>query len=514
MVVGVAAVLTAAAWSVRIGVVPRTGLFHDDAWQVAAAIHSGPTRLIEVGGNQPGFTFGLMGLTRLLGSGSAVTTLPALVAGTIGPVVLFWFLRRLGHRTSVAAALAAALVVAELHVAYSGRVKPYVVEPLLVVALLVAVGQLATRRWRWPTALAWAVGASVVGSVSPFVVIVAVAGGVVLVVHPAGDRWWRVVGVGAHLTLVGAFLLSQQGRYHADRMHTFWRVREGAFIGLGEEPTPSVPDLPALAADTWRHLRQIVVLYPGGPEWFTTAATVVVLVGLVLLCRGRHRVVGRTLALALVLAVAGSMAGRVPFGALRTVGLRVSIWTVPLVAAGLAASLTATLAPLLRRARWRTVVDVGAYGLAAVLVLAGLSRPILYGDRGTAPATAFVEASRQDDDVVLLLYTAHFPFAVETDLPARVVGHAAAMNGLGLRIDDPATVLVPHGVPVDRKLAVAEEGVGDADRVLVVSASTGPTSPDPRSEVASQLRGAGFTEVDARRFGNSEVRIWERAEQA
>lgn len=510
MLVAVVAGLTAVALVARLSVLPRSGFFHDDAWQVVAAVHGSPGQLLEIGGNQPGFTAVLMALAPLLGPASRAYTYPALVVGAVGPAVLLWFLRRLGNRLSTATLLAAALVVAEIPVIYSGRVKTYVLDPLLVIAVIVVVERLARRTWRWQTGAAWAVGSLAIGTVSPFALLATVAGGLVLVAHAERDRRRRAVAVGAHLALAAGFVLFTQRSYHSGRLRNFWRFKEEAFIGLDETPASLVPDPPALVLDTWRHLRQLLVVYPGGPGWLATVLTVVALAGLGVLCFGRHRLVGRTFVVLLGLAVLGSMAARVPFGALQTTGLRVSLWTVPLVAAGLATAFTTVSQPLLRLGSGRRVVD-GVCCVGAVLVLIlGYPHDVRYGNRGTAPATAFVEDQTGAGDVVLLLFSTHFAFAAETDRPIRLSNDPQLLHGIGLDIPAPGIVLVPHGVPTSQQVAVVEDATGGASRVFVMSAITAPDGPDPSTAVASELDRIGFDGPATRQFGGTSVEIWQR----
>ena len=113
---------------------PQDGLWFDDAWVATGAIHGRLSELAMVGSAHPGFTALLMGIDAL-GGGLYSLALPALVAGIAGPPLLYIGLRRLGYERSISVLLASALAVAQQHIMYSGRVKGYTLDPLLILLL-------------------------------------------------------------------------------------------------------------------------------------------------------------------------------------------------------------------------------------------------------------------------------------------------------------------------------------------------------------------------------------------
>lgn len=84
--------------------------------------------LPTVGQTQPGYTAMLMAWSRVTGGSIGGLIVPAMVAGALGPPLLYLWLRRLRFDHGTSAVLATALVIAPIHIRFSGRVKVYTVE--------------------------------------------------------------------------------------------------------------------------------------------------------------------------------------------------------------------------------------------------------------------------------------------------------------------------------------------------------------------------------------------------
>ena len=166
-----AIVLAVAGYAIRRTGLPHDGLWHDDAWVATGAIHGHPLQLFMVGSGHPGFTGTLMIVSRLTGANSSAMAYPAFVAGVLGAPLLFLALRRFGYARSVAALCAAALVVADVHILYSTRVKPYTLDVLVVLGLALVLPRLARRTWDWTLAIGWVVFTIIVGSISGFALV-------------------------------------------------------------------------------------------------------------------------------------------------------------------------------------------------------------------------------------------------------------------------------------------------------------------------------------------------------
>src|SRR4029077_7519710 len=95
----------------------------------------------------------------------------------------------------VAALCAAALVVADVHILYSTRVKPYTLDVLVVLGLALVLPRLARRTWDWTLAIGWAVFAIIVGSISGFALVATAIAAAMLVLYAHGDRRVRVAAI-------------------------------------------------------------------------------------------------------------------------------------------------------------------------------------------------------------------------------------------------------------------------------------------------------------------------------
>jgi hypothetical protein len=86
----VAALLAAGAFVARRGVLPRDGLWHDDAVTAAGAVKGSTSQLLVTGFDHPGFTLGLRAWDRFAGYDAASFAVPAFVAGLLGPPSSSW----------------------------------------------------------------------------------------------------------------------------------------------------------------------------------------------------------------------------------------------------------------------------------------------------------------------------------------------------------------------------------------------------------------------------------------
>ena len=126
--------LAVVAFQVRRAGLPGDGLWFDDSWVAAAAMRGNISQLMTIGTAHPAFTTLLMSVNALGNGGVKELGVPALLAGTAGPVLLYFALRSFHYERAVALVVSAALVVAPIHILYSGRVKPYTFDTLWVIA--------------------------------------------------------------------------------------------------------------------------------------------------------------------------------------------------------------------------------------------------------------------------------------------------------------------------------------------------------------------------------------------
>jgi hypothetical protein len=488
----VALVLAAVAAAVR-WYVPADGLFYDDAWQALGAQKGSFTDVMTVAQTQPGFTAGLMVWTRLFGTSTASMVTPAFVAGTFGPPALYLGLRWFGYTRSIAFLVGAALCSAQVHIIYSHRVKTYTFDVLIILGLALAVRHLAGRRWGRSTAVAWFVGSVVVGSFSSIAVIGTVVGGLILVLHPSGDRTWRVAAVAAQALVLSALYLASSRTYNQDEIRRFFAAR-GGYIDFDPNPV-------TLGRDVFDHFWNVADVFPGGVP---TLVLGLAGVGLLLAAwRGPIALPARFLGLMVVIAVGGAVLDVIPFGPSRAVA-RVSLWLVPAMALGLCAALEFARRWIAPWATLRTGFDA-IVCIAAVLVLVssfGTDRPTPAGAR-SAIRQVMAEAG-PDDAVVITNWTSH-SFALYGGTPVglrptpeRGVGFLPTFVDQRLHRHDPSTT------PEEFNNFV--EGV---DRVYLVHANAG-IGPDYLFKLALEFVLRGFTRISVRTIETGHVEVWQR----
>lgn len=506
----VAGVLVVIAFLTRRHGLPTNGLWLDDA-VVGAGLNASLSQLLTVGSNNPGFIAALMGWSPLTGGTDAGLAYPAFIAGTLGPALLYLALRRFGYERSVSVLLAAALVAAETDIVYSGRVKTYTIDVLIVLGLAVIVPRFAQLKWRWQTGVAWTAAAVVVASFSPFALIAVAAAGAIIVLHPTSDLRLRIIAIGAQAVACLALLIAEGRTYEVAPIEAQWRQSWDAFLTFSPNPI-------RFGDEVLVHLRRVAEMFPGGPGWFAMLCILAALVGLAAIAwRGRQAIRARYLLLILGAAFLGGLFGKFPFGP--TVGTeissgrRVSLWLIPVVAIGLAAALQGLRGLLADRRALRVGFDTAAYlATAAILVSALADKALSYPWPGATSATHFVESQLGRHDAVLIPWPGHFSFAVDSDLSDGVQARADYAIGFWPMFPDPRLHLTGVGTeaPTPGRVAAAVKG---ADRVLVYI-------PDPFNSVERESEAAyaralpplGFERRPIVHFGTARVEVWRRGE--
>jgi hypothetical protein len=529
----IVAVLATVAFIVRRGGLPTDGLWHDDAWVVFGATKGSLSQLFTLGADHPGFTLVLMAWTRLGGSFES-TAYPVLIAGTLGPPALYLVLRYLGIARSISALLGATLAAAHIHIMYSGRVKTYTLDVLIVLALVAAVAGLANTRWRWQTAAAWVIAAAVLGSVSGFALLATAAAGIVLLLHPTSDRRVRFVSVGAQATLQVILLLAIHRTYDAHELEVFWGRRHDAYLDFDINPHQ-------LGAELLEHLSRIAHVFPGNSGWWPTLCVLGALVGLVGAALNKRRssnaVRARYLLVVVLVAIVGGLLDKVPFGPARggagafsatySRGERASLWLIPLVATGLAVTLQA-LRTFCGDRRWpRIGFDAVLYLIAAIVVISAASHDAPpYALPGSKSATRFVQSELGKDDALLVLQGGHYQLALESEFGASIRARPRESIGFVPDFADPRVhVLREFGLdrPVSpRVLRRTRDAIRGVDRVIVYSGSIVVTfqfslaqNQVLRSEgfrkKAAFTFSEGFRKKAAFPFSSESAVIWERS---
>jgi hypothetical protein len=507
-----AAALLVAAFFARRGGLPTDGLWPDDAWVATGAMRGSLSQVFMVGSGQPGYTGALMVWSWLTSGGSRTLAYPTLIAGTLGPPALFLLLRRLGYARSISVLLSGALVVGTVPVLYSGRVKTYVFDPLIVIALAAAIPVLARVRWRWPIALAWVASAIMISSFSGFAFVATAVAGVILVLYAKSDRVVRLIAVAAQAVgQLALFAAIQQaaGRQLEELEANQEKLYDG-HVTFSWNPL-------RFGGEVIEHLRRLAVVFPGGPGWWLTTFALIAVAGLVLAAfTKRQGVSARYLALVLLVAFVGGLAGRFPFGptspddisSLFSRGERSSLWLVPVIAVGLAATLQYLRGLTAKVSKLRLGFDLVVYALAATVLVTALHSAPPYPFPGSKSATAFVESEVRRDDVAIISPISVFPSAVESKSRVSILDRPNTVNSFIPGFADPrvhttGSLSDSVGTPDE-----VRSWVKGADRVFVHVSIPG-LGQRQVDGIEETLRSVGFRQVQVKTFGTAQVEIWQ-----
>lgn len=506
--VAVVLLLGAAYWA-RRGTLASDGLWFDDSWVATGAIHGSPGDLLMVGSGHPGFTALLMAINRL-GSGSLRELgLPSLVAGVLGPAALYGALRLTRFERSIATLLAAALVVAPIPVLYAGRVKGYTLDTILMLALLVAVPIVARRTWRWPLAVGWSLAMLVTGSFSGYLLLGSAAATVIVFLHPCGDRAVRGAAAAVQGVVQLVYLRVAQSKTDLKGIE---QVMESAYDGHMRFYLAPL----SMFHELMKHLRRIAEVYPGGSGLWLSACVGLALVGLTIgAFRPRNRTEALTcrfLLLAFVMAAAGGLTNRFPFGP-HNEGLRVAsaggrhtLWIVPAFAFGLAV-VGSRLRDLARR--WSAApIAFDAVVVAVAVALVPLryepARPAPYP--GSSTSTRFVDERLGPRDVVIVTSTSTYSFANLTRFPLRLEATPTHQVGYAPVYRDPRIISTGGWTPRSATPQQIRDAVRGRDRVFIIG--SGPLAGGGIREAAAVVESAGFRKVERHAFEWDAVEEW------
>ena len=498
-------------YAVRRSTLPTTSLWFDDAWVAAGAIHFTPSQLFVAGSAHPGFTTTLRLFHEVFpGDVGRLAYVPFLAGWVAAPCMYLW-LRSLRFARSLSLLLAVPLVIGKIPVLYSGRVKPYTLDVVLVIAVFVALPRLAAKTWRWPTAAAWVGGAVIAGSFSGNVMLTTALAAGVLVLHPVGDRVVRVAAVAVQGTLQLLMYTAYARASDLDGIERFMNIYDG-HVDLHANPLDFLDEV-------LTHMARIAEVHPGGSGVALRLVALAALSGLVIgAIRPRHRAEALTsrLALGLLLfALVASLFERFPFGPRSlslyfpgvSPGTRHSLWLAPIFALGLAVALSRLAQRLTGAAR---PVFHGAALAASVAVLVfGYGRPLPYPSDEAPQATRVLDEWAASADAVIVTDTRVYAYALYTSEAVVLVPTPTHQVGFTPAIEDERF----HGLGAwsERRLGPKpiRAIVEDATDVVVYGAVFGPGSDE---RVAPVMRAAGFTAADTRTFGNEVVTRWRRTQ--
>jgi hypothetical protein len=504
------------AWFARWGSLPSDGLWFDDSWVAAGAMLGNPGNLLTVGSGHPGFTAILMSVDRLAGGDLTYLGVPSLVFGALGPSVLYLGLRSFGYERAISAIVSAALVVAPIPILYSGRVKGYTLDTLTVLLIAIAIPLLAGRTWRWRTAAVWTVVAVGVGTFSGYTLLATVGAGVILALHPSGDRVVRIVAVGVQALAQGVYYVVAQSKTDLAGVEEFIGSADDGHMTFSWNPV-------TLGRELLQHVSRLAEVFPLRPAdnrlWLTLLA-VLSMAGLVIASvRGRRSetVAARYLLLLVVLAAGGSLVGRFPFGPRNQINdggplfstpSRYALWMVPALAVGLAAVAQRAHRWAATREQVRLALNAGLVLAAIGIIVSGYEPAPDAPFPGSESATSFVDASTGPDDVAVVTASSTFSFAISTTTPVGVRATPDRWVGFAPVYRDPRIKNVGEWAAEPGSPAEIRAWTADAGRVLVMS--SGPVGLAGYEAARDVLEGEGFTLSDIKAFGWDQVAIFER----
>jgi hypothetical protein len=373
-----------------------------------------------------------------------------------------------------------------------------------VILLAIALPLLAARRWRWPLAAAWFVGAVVIGTFSVYTMMAVACAGLVLVLHPTEDRNVRLVAVGAQAIAQGWFLAVST---HKSDLAGIQKVLDGArfdaYLNFSWNPV-------TLVRDTATHLGRIAEVFPGPSGGWATIFAFAALAGLAIASiRGRRpqQVVGRYFLLMLAFAFIGALLHRFPFGPVPGGG-RHTLWIVPAFAFGLAAVAQYVRGLTTRFDALRLAFDAVAVAAAVAIVVVGYQPAPPAPFPGSGSATRFVDTSVGAGDVVIVCSASAFQFAVSTTEPVVLVPTPHHQVGFAPVVRDPRFHFIGVWAAVPGTPSAIRTWVANAKRVFVQN--SGLLGGPDQKLVGAVLARLGYT-MKARTFGWTVVQVWQRS---
>jgi hypothetical protein len=426
---------------------------------------------------------------------------PAMIAGALGPPALYLVLRKFGYAVSVSLLLGAALTVCETAIAYSGHVKSYTSDVLVILLLCVIVPWLSRQRWRISTGVAWTVGSLVLASFSSFAMLATVAAAAILVFHPQGDRKIRVIASGAQAVGLAVMVEATNRTVNHALITDFFAGQDG-FI------KPELNPL-SFGREILKHLLRVTDVFPGGPGWFSAVVLVLATVGLFVMARrGSKAVLGRFLVLMIGLALTGAIAREVPFGPAIS-GARVTIWLSPIVAFGLAVVLQKAYRAAAARGRaTRIAFDGVAVACSALLLVSAVGAHRLY-PAGAALATHRMMAEVGPGDVVLITRYTAYTFALEANTPVRLQATPDLVVGFTPLFADKR--LHPLGWLTRETRLELGSALEHTNRTYVVDSLIGQEGfKNYRDELTRFITSAGFKLQSRSRIGTAAISMWQR----
>jgi len=295
------------------------------------------------------------GWLRFVSDSAETTTIPLPVVSLITPPLVYLGLRGAKLSRSAACIAGAVIVVAPAHIVFTGRVKPYVIEALVVFILGLLVLHLARAQWSWRTVAGWVVFTALTATVSSFILLSSAVAMLVLVGWSRVDRRQRVTALALQGILQLAQLLVTRTNYDSARFAEWWaNPPSDGRVDFFLNPIEMIKEIET-------HFHHLGAAAVQGGSVPAVALVVVALLSLAGWSMRRDQApMAQFFGLLLLVAFVGGLLGQIPFGArIEAVGTRASIWLIPSLVVGLAIFVETVVGVLSRQRPTLSVPLVG-----------------------------------------------------------------------------------------------------------------------------------------------------------
>jgi hypothetical protein len=487
--------LLGVAWSVRIRGFGTEYLWRDDAWQALVIKVEGLQEFLLVAVSAPGYAATLLAWLGAVGFTPTRAQVPAFVAGVFGPAAFYLIARRLRVSRLAAAAGGVILAISAVHVTYSTRVKPFTLEALIAIGLVILTVRATERGLRqvqWmqlvaacilatifsammvPTAAACLTGAAVHALTTQGRKVLPQASFWVALYGGFGLAWWWLVLRGVR----------------TEALDVFWEEQfvgsAGGFVATGVR----------LVLRTGSLFRTLVLppglsLDGGGAQLLAVAIGVLFVSGTVLAAR-RSPYLAVLTSGPMLLTVALSLARVVPVGAGRT-----DIVLYPSLLLTLVLSFEWGLSWLgehRERLAWSGFA-LAAGGLTLLAVLAARPYPPVPDVR---PLVQQAEAAGRSSDLVVVLDgLLTYEIALVTTVEVAVVPSERSMTGFHVEFPTVASIIVEESYA--RPLEVEERRQDEYTASALATVMAAPDQPERvwvfgsmRPSLQHELERAGY----------------------
>ena len=143
---------------------------------------------------------------------------------------------------------------------------------------------------------------------------------------------------------------------------------------------------------------------------------------------------------------------------------------------------------------------------ALVLVVQGYERAPAYPNPGSASATAFVESTIEPDDVLIVVGTRVYSFAVATSLPVTLQAAPDEQVGFTPLFGGEGRWAMGAWSPTPATPDAIRHAIAGADRVIVYVPFLGP---DSAARIGEVLAAEGYQVVSIQ-FDTEQVHVWTR----